>query len=454
MSFSATTARSWAISSYGRLDANFYTSPGVAAYERVSLLEAAGHEVQTIGSIADKVWDPSRFARVYATSKEPAVDYLRPYDVFDYLPTASDRLSLSRNTSVSDLQLKPGTLLQTCSGRNLGPLALVDDDLAAFALSHDMIRIEVGDIYLRHYVLAFLQTPTGQSLLRRSMSGSVIDHLTVQDVGKVPIPILRTEDVGSAVAAVERAYSSMQAARKSLRRLVRTYAEKYPVSRSDENDRRGWTVPSTLIDGRLDAAFYAPSITQVRENLRRYGAHPLRESARAIKPPRYKRYYVDQGNGRPVLSGRQLLQVDPINLRFVSDRSFRDSTEYVLHTGMTIFGGVGRAEGRLGSPALVTSRRAGWLASEDVVRLAPLDGVSAGSLWLATATPQVQAQLKSLTFGSVVDHLAADDVASILLPPVADADGEAAEEAWLLLGSAEEDLQSALGVFETTLDRV
>jgi hypothetical protein len=108
-----------------------------------------------------------------------------------------------------------------------------------------------------------------------------------------------------------------------------------------------------------------------------------------------------------VLSGRQLLQVEPINLRRVSDRSFKTPTEYVLKPGMTIFGASGRSEGRQGSPALITEDRVGWLASDDVMRLRPLPGVKPAGLWLAVATPQAQVQIKALSFGSVVDHMIA-----------------------------------------------
>lgn len=436
MTFRATTARSRAIQSYGRLDANFYTSPGVAASEKVGLLEATGRPVTALRDVTERIWDPSRFARIYATSREPSVPYLRPYDVFDFLPVAADHLSLARNASVEDLRLRPGTILQTCSGRNLGPCTLVDEALAQFTLSHDMIRIEVAEEPLRLYVLAFLQTPTGQALLRRSMSGSVIDHLTVRDVGDIPIPL--PDGAGTtAIAAMRAATQSIQVARSTVQSLIRDLADLHPMPDAAHLPRRGFTLMSRDYGGRLDAAFHDPLVRQVQSELIAAGGAALRDIAKALKPPRYRRFYVDAGNGRPVLSGRQLLQVQPINLRYVSDRSFRDSTEYVLAPGMTIFGGVGRAEGRLGSPTLITSARAGWLASEDVVRLQPHSATRPGALWLATATPQVQLQLRALTFGSVVDHLAAEDVDGIVMPPVPDDLALRAEAAWRSFDEAE-----------------
>ncbi len=393
--------------------------------------------MEALRDLSDRIWDPARFARTYATADEPSVPYLRPYDVFDYVPTAAERLSLTRNASVDDLRLTEGTILQTCSGRNLGPCAMVDEALAAFTLSHDMIRVEIGDQDLRLYVLAFMQTPTGQALLRRSMSGSVIDHVTVPDVGEVPVLLSHSDVASSVTESMRVAQGDLGSARRLLRELAAEMAVRYPMPAAAGLSRHGWTLSSRYVAGRLDAAFHDPLVRAVQEQLSSHGAPAVRDLGRAIKPPRYRRYYVERGNGRPVLSGRQLLQVRPINLRYVSDRSFSNAEDYVLSEGMTIFGGVGRAEGRLGVPALVTGSRAGWLASEDVVRLEPSAGAHPGALWLATATPQVQLQLRALTFGSVVDHLAAEDVDRILLPPVEDDMADQVLDAWQRLGRAE-----------------
>lgn len=431
-----TSVRSRAIGGYDRLDANFYTSPGVAAAERVGLLEAAGRAVKPLRDIADRIWAPGRFARTYATSREQSVPYLRPYDVFDYVPSAADRLSLTHNASVDDLRLTAGTILQTCSGRNLGPCAIVDDVLAGYTLSHDMIRIEISDVRLRAYVLAFLQTSTGQSLLRRGRSGSVIDHLTVADVQGVPVPLTDNGPSETATDAMLRSVELNQRARRELVKLATEMSNLYPMPAVSPDQRRVWTLSSRESAGRLDAAFHDPVVRLVRDQLQSSGAL-LSHAARAIKPPRYRRFYVEKDHGRPVLSGRQLLQAQPVNLRHVSDRSFRDADLYVVRAGMTIFGAVGRAEGRLGAPTLVGSQRDGWLASEDVIRLEPKVGTRPGALWLATSTAQVQLQLKALTFGSVIDHLAAEDVDRIILPGIPDQLAERAEVAWRDFDEAE-----------------
>ncbi len=132
----ATTVRARSVSAYGRLDAHYFTSPGVAAAEHLAVREAAGSRTTHVGAVA-RVWDPPRFARAYAAPAEPGLPYLRPYGVFEYLPVGDDRLSLARNDDLENLRPPPGALLQTCSGRNLGPVTIADDTLSSYALSHD-----------------------------------------------------------------------------------------------------------------------------------------------------------------------------------------------------------------------------------------------------------------------------------------------------------------------------
>jgi hypothetical protein len=168
---------------------------------------------------------------------------------------------------------------------------------------------------------------------------------------------------------------------------------------------------------------------------------------------RYKRVYVQGEHGRPILSGRQLLQVHLVNLRRASDRSFKVPADYELAPGMTIFGAVGRAEGRQGAPALVTEDRAGWLASNDVMRLRPRTGVDPVALWLAVATPYAQVQIKALSFGSVVDHMNPWDVEDIWLPPVPAGAVATAWQAWAALVQGRKGNEEVVARLEDLLGR-
>ncbi|MGH3967627.1 MAG: hypothetical protein ACRDTV_05795 [Mycobacterium sp.] len=446
------TVRSRSVLAHDRLDAHFFTSAGVAAHERLAVVGATGavESVTQVEEIAD-VWDPPRFARAYAAAEEPSKPYLRPYDVFDYLPAESDRLSVLRNEDVDRLAPRVGTLLQTCSGRNLGPVTMADEDIAAFALSHDMIRIEAKNEEDRCYLLAFLKTPTGQALLRRGRSGSVIDHITTRDVQSLPLPIVVADVRKTVVDGVRAAVTASAAARTRLRRVQEAQEQRLPTPRRNAADRNGWTLPSRQLRDRLDAASYDPRIRAAVDQVRETDGVRCGDLAVAFLPHRYKRYYVEPAHGRPILSGRQLLQPEPINLRYVSDRSFKVPADYELRAGMTVFGAVGRSEGRQGTPALITNDRDGWLASNDVMRLTPQAGVSPAALWLAIAAGQTRIQINALSFGSVVDHMNPWDVEDLWIPTVDDDLVAEAEQAWRDFSVASSVLAASVASLEAAL---
>lgn len=395
------------------------------------------------------VWAPSRFKRVYATSAEERVPYLRPYDIFDYLPGPADWLSVSRSANLEELRVEAGTILQTCSGRNLGPAVLADEYLAGFAMSHDLVRIEIEDPTQRLATLAYLRTEVGKRAIARDRAGSVIDHLTPGQIAAVPIPELRSAtDVARLVARAGRLRSL---ARRRLRSLQARAEATVPMP-APPALRDGWTVPSTSLAGRVDAAFYAPLVAEARGRLRAAGAPSMADIAKVHKPGgRYSPRYVGPDYGEPLLSGRQILQWFPIALKHVAAISFRDAAPYKLLPGTIVYQADGRAEEGLGTPSVVTAARAGWLASGHVGRLVAREGARWGAVYLALASVQVQVQVRAAASGSVVDSTYPEDMAGVLVPPVSAAMAASAERAWKALAGADELERRATELVEHAL---
>ncbi|MBN1609875.1 MAG: hypothetical protein JW940_24800 [Polyangiaceae bacterium] len=278
-------------------------------------------------------------------------------------------------------------ILQTCSGRNLGPGVFVDSYLAGFVLSHDMIRVEVEQERLRNFLIAFLNSHTGRHLLRRDKTGSVIDHISVEHLERVEVVLLPPAETDEVSAMIGKAIRLRERARIGLAEMLKAYSQSLPPIRRRKQRHEGWDVGSTALCGRLDAAYHDPLVAEIRRKLRKRGGVRVGEVARVLKPGgRYKTRYVAAANGRPLLSGGQLLQTYPINLQHMSPGVFKDVADYELRRGWVAYPADGRAEEELGRPVLITPHRDGWLASGHVGRIEPLRGVNPGSLFLALAT--------------------------------------------------------------------
>ena len=159
---------------------------------------------------------------------------------------------------------------------------------------------------------------------------------------------------------------------------------------------------------------------------------------RRLKPPgRYKTIYVDRANGVPILSGGQLLQIRPLNPRYMAAHALSDVDRYRLKPGWIAYQADGRSEEALGEPVMITSSRKNWLASGHVGRLVAKDAADAGRLYLAFQTPHAQMQLKALASGSVVDATFPADAEAIVLPPLPAGRGSKVECCWKKFSEAE-----------------
>lgn len=433
-----------------RLDARYFSGPAVRIR---SVLAASGDvELRPIGGVAGlaTVTAPSRFKRTYAAPGEEYVSYLRPYDVFEYFPPEADRLSVQRTAKLDEYRVQAGDLLQTCSGRNLGPLTIADEYLARFALSHDMIRISIEDEIDRYYTFAFLRSRTGQHLLRGDLNGSVIDHITTDQVSAIQVPIIVS--IRDRVAGLMRDAIRLRGeARITLHEAVEELNAKFSGTPQTPY-REGWTIRAGALGTRLDAAFHSAHVRGLRGHLLANGGVSLGDVAKIEKPAgRYKTYYVGEGQGTPLLSGRQILQLDVVAAKNISARSVKADSGYELRPGWITFQADGRAEESLGFPSVVTGERDGWFASGHVGRVIPNDVDDTGWLWAAIASRAVQDQVAALACGSVVDALYPEALTGVVLPPRELVDSASVNNAWKDLADAADKANQATALVQDSL---
>jgi hypothetical protein len=215
----------------GRLDAWYFLAPGATASRRLNAAKSAGLRTVRIGGPEGlgKAWMPTRLKQVSAVPRESAVPYIKPHDAFQYLPAADSMLSAGRTPRLDDYRVTRGLIMQTRSGRNLGPNVLVDAYLERFALSDDLIRIDIPDARMRHFTIAFLRSRTGQDLLRRDKSGSVIDHLSPAQVEAQEVPLLDDQVIDAAAEAIGRAFALTETARMELSDAIANYERRLPA---------------------------------------------------------------------------------------------------------------------------------------------------------------------------------------------------------------------------------
>ncbi|MGV0389908.1 hypothetical protein [Corynebacterium phoceense] len=423
---------------FGRIDAEYFLDDANALREMFRT--TAGIELRELSSFAN-AYTPSRFKRTLAVEGEASVSYLRPYDVFEYLPPEADRLSANRIPNLEDCMIKEGELLQTCSGRNLGPVTIGDRYLSRFALSDDMIRIRVENSSERFYLLAFLRSKAGQTLLRNDRGGSVISHIRPAHVNALEIPFVA--DLFEEVSRLAQQGTRLrEQARIQLKAAVEELDNRYPAQKAPL--REGWTTTAAKLFNRLDAAYHAETTAVNREGLLTAGGERLGDVAAIVKPGgRHKMRYVEPQDGFPFLSGRQILQCDVVAGKYLSPKSAQALGGFELVENSVIFQSDGRAEESLGYPSFVTADRKGQLASGHVGRVVPFAPEDAGWIWASLASASVRDQVASLSCGSVVDALYPSDLEGVVLPPKSATDSTKVRDAWMSMSEGSALLKDA-----------
>lgn len=432
-----------------RIDAGFFLTPAI--HIRNAFKDGA-IDVRSLGSFASSVYMPGRLKHFKARANEKAMTYLRAYDVFEFLPPGAHDISVPRTKKFNDYIVEPGVILQTRSGRNLGPVTMTDEYLTTFALSDDLIRIRIDDEVQKYYTLAFMKSGAGQVLLRSSNNGSVINHLNVDGVAELPIAFFDAV-VDDVAETMKRAVGLRGKARIALRDAVANLNDRYPLP--DTKLSQGWEVSAALLGSRIDAAAHSERVREIRKMLLADGGVLVSQIAEVSKPGgRPKLIYVDKGNGTPYLSGRQILQTTPIGLKYLSPVSIAADSKYTLGEGDVIFQADGRAEESLGYPSMALGERVGWLASGHVGRFIPRDTKDAGWLWAATACDVVQEQISSSACGSVVDSVYPEPLETMVLPTMTEDESRQVLEAWRMMAEAEELENRAIKIIDDEMARL
>lgn len=443
-----------------RLDAAFYRTDFAEAGMRAA---NSGFPVRKVSAMAD-AFVPGRVRLVTVPNPSAGAPYLRAHDAFEIRPSSERHVARARTRNYQDLLLKKGTILTPSSGRNLGPVAYVGEYLSKFAMT-DIMRIVPKSEADGFYLLAYLMTPTAQALIRRGRSGTTVDHLSPEEVLNIDVPWITDDKLReSIIADSRRAEEMLDEGRRGLDAAIQKLHEEAGLAMAPSESKYlsrdcgdAFSLSSSALGLRLDAASHDPTVKLCSKMVKEKGGVELGQVARPVMLGRYVRYYVDAPHGRPILSGRQIMQVRPVNLRRISDRSFKDPQKFMLKAGTTIFTCDGRSEEALGEAGYVMDVWNGWMASNHVMRLEALPGTGHGFLYLAISSQWTQRQLKARASGSVVDALEPEEVTKVIIPYLEqtqrDALNEEAVRCWKLISDSIQIIEAVVGSFEELLSQ-
>jgi type I restriction enzyme S subunit len=176
---------------------------------------------------------------------------------------------------------------------------------------------------------------------------------------------------------------------------------------------------------RLDAHFYNPTAQQAVANIKmcRSAVRSVGEVAeRVLMGPRFKRNYVESTHGVPFLSGRNIVQIRPTDLKYLSNLQMSDMQQLIVKRGWTLI----TCSGTIGRTCFVWENYEDYAASQHILRVIPDESrIDPGYLYAFLSSRYGYEQILRYRHGSVIDEVTDKQIEHVLVPCPSRKDQEA-----------------------------
>ncbi|GHT01570.1 type I restriction-modification system restriction endonuclease DNA specificity subunit HsdS [Synergistales bacterium] len=332
------------------------------------------------------------------------------------------------------LTVSAGTVLLSRSG-TIGNLAFVGGTLSKLLVSEHAIRLECKEN--AGYVYCYLKSQTAQALIKSKKFGAVIQEIEPEHLADIPVPNPPDEIKAKINDLVVRSFELRDESNELLDKATAMLIEElklppledFQVKRTDDGAGvNAYSVKLSELAGRLDGSYHLPIVKAITKHLREHAAEVTtvgdkRVCKDIILPGRFKRVYVDEGQGRVFIGGKQIHELDPYGKKYLSltHHGDRIKKQLELAENMTLI----TCSGTIGKVALVPRHWNNWAASQHIIRVVPANSDVAGYLSVYLASDCGRQMITRYTYGSVVDEIDDNHVSQIPLPLLKDAVAQA-----------------------------
>lgn len=415
-----------------RLEASVYDVEAKQAHD--TIMNGKYPCVPLLGKngIIENAYYPGRFKRIYCDKRNGEAFFL-PSQMTDIYPRAEKYISRLTKCDISELKLKQNTLLLTRSG-TIGTISLVSKTTEGKVFSDDVIRITFKNEICLGYSYAFLKSKVGNTILQTNGYGAVITHLEPEHLQETYIPDAPDEIKKKIHDLIMKSYELRDESNTIIDKATQLLIDELHLPAIEDFDVdyykkdapvKTFNVKLSDMGHRLDASYHAPIVNAITEHLTKHAAElttvaDKRISKNIILPGRFKRVYVEEGQGRVFIGGKQLYELDPSNKKYLSLSQHGDRIEkqLELHKNMTLI----TCSGTIGKVALVGKHWENWAANQHIIRVVPADNSIAGYLNIFLASDYGYRLITRHTYGAVIDEIDDTHVSRIPIPLLKDHD--------------------------------
>ncbi len=367
-----------------------------------------------------------RFKRIYVEKGE-GIPFYQPSTITEVYPKPSKYISENTDVDIEALKVKKGMLLMSVSG-TIGKCSIVGKTLDNKVFSHDLLRLTGKNDYDTGYIYAYFCTPIGQQMLQTNNYGAVVQHIEPEHLKNIIIPNAPDPIKRKIHNIVVESYDLRDKSNELIDKAEQILYEELqlppieqlkPAYFDKDVDLRNYTTKLSELNLRLDCSYHTPETTSIlgviRKNakeVRRIGDKEI--SKEIILAGRFKRTYVDNKNGIPFFGGKQLLELNPSNVKYLSvdQHAKRIVKELQLKENMIAV----TCSGTIGKINIVPKHWENWALNQHVMRIVPATDDIAGYIYCWLNTDYAYHLIVRNTYGSVVDEIDDQQLAQVVIP--------------------------------------
>ena len=369
---------------------------------------------------------PGRFKRIYV-DRENGIDFYLPSQLNELRPKPSKFISQKTKIDLPLVRAKIGQIFLTRSG-TVGNTTLVSNSIKGKVFSDDVIRITAKNSNDVGYIYAFLKSQVGNKIIQTSNYGAVIKHIEPEHLEKVPIPNPPAEIKEAIHRLIVESFDLRDESNYLIdeaQKLLITELKLPPIEKlkpkyfGNSKSMQSYGVKMADLNNRFDGSYHLPVMDAILEHLSKHAAEittigDVRISEKIILPGRFKRVYVEEGQGFVFFGGKQLLELDPQGKKYLSAAIHqRRINEELKIKENTIL--VSRS-GTIGKIMIAPKHWDNWIINEHVIRVFPSNNEIVGYIYAWLSTDYGIELIKRFTYGSVVDEIDDNHVSQVQIP--------------------------------------
>jgi len=369
-----------------------------------------------------------RFKRTFLEKSDFPI--YQPSQINEICPQPNLYISKLTSTDIERLKVKKGQILLTCSG-TIGNVTLVSETLNNLIFSHDLIRITAKEGTDTGYIYAFLKTQTGNVLINTNNYGAVVQHIEPDHLKSIVIPDPDTEIKKKVNSLILDSFELRDQSNDLIREAEKLLISELKLPPLDEFNPKyldkksaikSFEVKLSKVEGRLDAANHLPIVSAILKHLHKHAEEVTMLGDNNISqiillPGRFKRVYVEEGQGVVFFGVKQLFELDPSGKKYLSlsRHEERINKELKIKENTILIS----RSGTIGRINITPKHWKGWVASEHIIRLAPTNDSIAGYIYCWLASDYGYELITRFKYGAVVDEIDSNQVSQVEIPLLA-----------------------------------